>query len=154
MELDSGIAIERRFGSDRRRRRWPPFKVWIGKGRRRQVRRRVDQLNYAFLDQYSPGHFSIVMAIILLCLADAFFTLILIGRGAREMNPVMALSLNYGPTAFVVIKYLLTSLSIFVLIIVSHTELCRNGFIGRSIWSTILSMMVLVVGWEIYLILY
>lgn len=79
-------------------------------------------------------------------------TLLLTGQGAVEINPVMAYYLNIGPYAFLAVKYLLTCLAVFILL------LCQNIFLRalkihtRSLFYIIVAAFITVIVWQFYLI--
>jgi hypothetical protein len=91
--------------------------------------------------------------ILIFSLADAFLTLLLVDRGATELNPVMACVLNHGPAAFIGAKYLLTSISVIILVILSQVFLLRVGIHIRSIISSILMLFSSIIVWEVYLLM-
>ena len=45
---------------------------------------------------------------------DALFTLLSLGDGVREVNPLMALLLTYGPTTFVSLKRGMTCAAVWI----------------------------------------
>lgn len=92
----------------------------------------LDRLFYfgrrAFRQPVSFG----VWAIVLLCMADLFWTLLMLLKGlAIEANPVLAWSFAHGPVAFALVKTLTFIPGIWAL------EMCRlhnapfAGFVAR-----------------------
>ena len=57
-------------------------------GRRRQPRRAAER-DGAFVDVHGLRVFAVVMLIVLLNLADAWFTLLFLSYGGQELNPVV-----------------------------------------------------------------
>ena len=57
-----------------------------------------------------------------MCLLDYGFTIIHLNKGATELNPFMAMAIDVGDSYFFLIKYILTSLGLFVL------YLCKDFF--------------------------
>jgi hypothetical protein len=91
------------------------------------------------------------MAILLLSIVDALLTLFLIDHGAVEINPLMAFYLNVGPLAFIVVKYTLTSLSVFVLLMfrnVFFSGIRRNTLF---LFTLIIGAFIGVVTWQLFL---
>jgi hypothetical protein len=138
---------------ERRKRVLPPLRYLIFPGRRREIRRSTDQCRLLLLDHYSSSLFAIIVLILTLSLTDAFLTLWLVDRGATEINPVMAYFLARGPVVFIGAKYLLTSVSVVILVVCSHIFLRRVGVYIRSIITTILMLFSSVIAWEVYLLL-
>lgn len=122
-------------------------------GSRADVRRSGDRNGIVYIDRYSPALLSSIVVILLLCVADAFLTVLLIGHGAVELNPLMAYYLDISPRVFLAAKYTLTSLSVFILLIYSHVTLKNIGLHIRKIFSVIITAMATVVAWEIFLVL-
>jgi hypothetical protein len=97
--------------------------------------------------------FRVIVAILVLSVADAILTVNLIGLGAVEINPVMNYYLELGPHAFLAVKYVLTSLSVFILVIYSNSTLKNGRLPIRSFFPWIITALVSVVVWEIYLMI-
>ena len=146
------LNLDRRSGSDRRNMRRGAGLRHLMFGRRQQVRRRVDRDRVLYMDRYSKPVFRLIVLILLLSVLDAFFTLLLIDHGAVELNPLMAFYLNIGPTPFVVVKYCLTSLSIFVLLVYSNNSIKRLKIYTRSVFSIISITFAGVIAWQLFLI--
>jgi len=84
---------------------------------------------------------------------DVFFTLQLIGRGAVELNPVMALSLEYGDDTFAASKMFLTGFAILTLVYLSRTRFF-NFFRTGLILTTAFSLYACLVCYQFVLLLY
>ena len=93
-------------------------------GRRREGRREGERQN-TYVDR--PGVWMLIAfaAVLTLSLADAWFTLDLLRRGATEANPVMRAALDLGDRAFVLIKTGMTVLAMGFLC------LHKNWVLGR-----------------------
>lgn len=96
----------------------------------------------------------LIPLVILFSMIDAALTLVLVGRGASEMNPVMACFLEAGPVEFLLVKLLLTSASLFVVFLNRDTYLFRTNIQVRALFPFFLMPFTLVVQWELYLILF
>ena len=103
----------RRNGADRRRRGLSPLRYWFY-GQRRRARRREDQ---GYVDVYDPLIVGVCLATLTLSCLDAYFTLLLISDGARELNPLMGLLLSHGPGLFINLKIALTAIGLLILIL-------------------------------------
>jgi hypothetical protein len=79
------------------------FALWGG--RRARARRDGDDREI-FVDRYGNGVFAVVMAIVLLNLADAWFTLLFLANGGIELNPLVDRVLAHGPELFLLFKTL------------------------------------------------
>lgn len=113
---------DKRAETDRREFSWQTVLFGFLRSRRRAWRR-SDETNTVFIDWHHPWLFFLATGIMLLCSLDAFFTLQLLGRGAIELNPVMALALDHGNFMFAASKMLLTGLGILFLVFLSRSRL-------------------------------
>jgi Domain of unknown function (DUF5658) len=108
------IAPERRNRPERRRTGGKSMFYALFFTRRRDQRR--DEAIAYYTDWYGVPLFLLAVGIVLLCVADAFFTLQLISHGGTELNPFMAFLLDKGLYFFVGIKMALTVAAIIVLV--------------------------------------
>ena len=74
-------------GSDRRSKPTPMFSRYILMGGRRRHVRRTEERDGAFVDVHGPVGLIIVLAIVVLNLLDAYFTLLFLSHGGVELNP-------------------------------------------------------------------
>ena len=117
----------------------------------RRVCRRIDR-RVTFWVRNSEIVFTLIVLILIFTLLDAFFTLVLIDHGATELNPLMSFYLNIGPTTFIAVKYGMTSLSIFVLVVCSHSRTKSLKIKTQSLFFTIFIAVAGVISWQLYLI--
>lgn len=101
-----------------------------------------------------PKVFSKIIFILLLSILDAYFTLYLLSHGAAEINPVMAFFIQFGKGTFFGAKYLLTSISVIVLLLPDRLGLFGFQIPRRTIFYTIAGAFELVILWELYLIFF
>jgi len=143
---------ERRSGMDRRRK--SPFnrRGLLFGGRRENGRRYNDRQRPLLADRYQQSLFGVIVLTLLLSVADAVLTLLLISHGAVEINPVMAFYLDLGPYTFLLVKYALTSVGLMILLVFRNRFLNSMGIeAGACLYATLAAFMS-VVSWEIYLI--
>ena len=122
---------------DRRSVSWRTFVFGYFRSRRRVHRRRSERDN-VFIDWHHPWLFFLATGIMLLSTLDAFLTLQLLDRGAIEVNPFMALMLEYGHIEFAASKMLLTGLGILVLVFLARLRLfnfLRTGLLLTLFFS-------------------
>ncbi len=144
--------FDRRSGKDRRSRNIPGIKSLFIYARRKEVRRQDDLYKTSYFDQYSPALFTPIVFILLLSVADAFLTLFLVDCGAREINPVMAYFLKFGPFTFISVKYFLTCYSVIVLLIFHNVYFRKLRIYAHSLFSCVIGVFVIVIVWELFLI--
>lgn len=143
---------ERRSHKDRRKNRFSSLFWFRPERRRRRVRRRTDKRRLYLLDYYKPILFYWVMLVLVLSLLDATLTLWLLSNGAEEINPVMDHILKYGPTAFVVTKYLFTALSLLIIVLLNYLWIQRLGFSMYRLLYCFAGIFGAVVLWQLYLV--
>ncbi len=116
---------ERRSGEERRHRSLRAY--WHGAQHpRRRAGRRASDVFYPIIDWHSPRVFALVFATLLLCVADGVLTVMLIGNGAVEVNPIMALFVPHSLGWFAAVKLTLTSVGTLVLVACSRMRIFRT----------------------------
>ncbi len=138
------IPVARRI-PDRRKKPTGPLSPYFLHGRRKGNRRATDpQVNY-YVDRYGFWAAMAAIGIVVLSVVDSFFTLILIGHGATEINPVMRLALRFGTYPFFFIKYFLTIASVIILLVHKNFRIGKYISIKNIILGLGLAYFVLVV---------
>ena len=143
---------ERRSGKDRRKKGRVSLRSFMRGGRRENIRREQDKNSLFCVDRYSQTHFGAIIIILFLCVADALLTLLLTSHGAIEINPIMAYYLKIGPYAFLAVKYSLTCMAVFILLICQNIFLRTIRIYTRSLFYVIIAVFMTVVIWQFYLI--
>ncbi|HMQ20980.1 MAG TPA: DUF5658 family protein [Planctomycetota bacterium] len=139
------LRIERRRFPDRRQRETRMLSRWTFFGGRREAGRREGENANVFVDRYGQGTFLLATAIVLLNALDAFFTLLFLGLGGEELNPVALRLLEMGPMVFLGVKTLGIGLCTMYLVIVSKYRGVIWGFLSVvAIYSALLA-------WHLYL---
>ncbi len=103
------------------------------------------------IDRLSPKTLLIVLSILGLSILDAFFTIELTSRGAKELNPIMDYYLKQGTLPFFVVKYLLTSAALIIVLALRELSLFGTIIPKKAILYFFLIAMAAVVQWELYL---
>ncbi len=141
-------VIERRGKSDRRHRPTPMWSRYVVlHGKRRSVRR-VDERDGAFVDVHGPWILLLVLAIVALNLLDAWFTLLFLSLGGREMNPIVqvVLDLDGHPWPFVMAKTLGIGCACAFLVLTKNFRPARFGM-----WFVLVGYSTLL-AWHLYLL--
>ena len=152
VSIEPNLLIERRSAQDRRKNRFNIFRRPFSSRRRRSLRRQADQRGFYLLDYYSPKIFYAVTLILLLSIADALLTLYLISAGAKELNPVMAYFLGISPNVFMMAKYLMTSTSVVIVVLLNYVFIQRIRLQLGALLNYFIGCFVAVVVWELVLI--
>ena len=144
--------VERRSGVDRRKTNRQIFSKHTLAGNREAIRRGEDREKAYSIDRHSYKLLTLIILIIFLSICDAVLTLFLLDRGAVEINPVMAYSLNHGPMVFFWVKYLLTTFSLIIILVHSNTYLFKTRLRTKALFGMIIIPFFLVICWEFFLI--
>ena len=83
--------------------------------RRRAHRRDNDHVN-RYIDWYGHWPFAATLTIALLCFADAFLTIVLLSKGAVELNILMDWLIQHDVHTFAVVKMAVTGTALVVLV--------------------------------------
>ena len=143
---------EMRSGSDRRSSRGINLRSLGFGGKREHIRRKEDMQRYFSVDRYSPSIFAAIIFILFLSVVDALLTLFLIGNGAIEVNPIMAYYLKIGPYSFLAVKYGLTTIGVFVFLLLRNIYLRPLKMYTGTLLYVVIAVFVTVVAWQLYLI--
>jgi len=147
----SHSTYERRGAADRRRRAWWSVCYGSFNPRRRTPPRRLDDMRFHSLDWHSAHLLAVAIGILLLCVADAFLTLVLLQAGAAEVNPVMALLLYRSVAAFAVLKIGMTGACTISLVILARYRFMRLLRVEWVLYGVLIAYIALI-GYEIWML--
>jgi len=108
-------AVEQR-NQDRRK---PSLKTLLGAlshRRRRHPRREYDHIN-SYTDWYGHWPLAATFTIFMLCFADALLTMILLSKGAVELNGLMDYLIQKDIQLFTVVKMSVTGVALIILVL-------------------------------------
>lgn len=141
---------ERRHSPDRRQFTVRTLEHGLLKPARHHARRSVDR-RHAQLDIVDEGAAVLAIALMVLSILDALFTLTLISHGASELNPVMNYFLQFGPWVFVGVKLAVTAIAGVALVATANIRLFGR-FRARSALAMCVGLYAGVVVYEIGLL--
>lgn len=118
--------FDRRSLKDRRRQATPGFSRFIFFGRRKAFRRTEDQQRGGYVDRYSSGLFFFLILLLGLNILDALFTMIILGFGGWEVNPIVGSVITLCGDRFWVWKFGIVSLSLIFLCLHSKFSSVRS----------------------------
>lgn len=136
-------------------RRQEPTSAWdalLG-GQRASAHRGVEQERPYFVDRHSMRTMALILALLLLPIADGVITLHLIPIGCGEMNPLMAELLQWGVVPFLVGKYILTAAGLPVLLVFKDSRLFGSRFHVSSVISVLVGLYVLLLIYQASLVI-
>ncbi len=128
---EEGSAEGLELQGDRRggERRGSPTRLWdflLGRARRRGGRRDGDHRG-TYVDRYRRRDLVLLVAVFALNILDALFTLIWVGEGGGEKNPLMDRLLRSGDQVFINVKFFISGLAFVVLVAHKNFRLARVG---------------------------
>ena len=84
---------------------------------RRRTGRRAGEVENVYVDIYSPQLVALLMLFFALTVVDSVSTLIYLGKGGRELNPIAQWMIDQGSLFFVMVKGTLSGLClVFVML--------------------------------------
>lgn len=110
------MQSERRELTDRRFCATKPLTFYTFRGRRRKSRR-IDECHNYYVDRYNARYLALIIAILILCFLDAYFTLLLLQVGAIELNPFMLYFIRKDIVLSMVVKYVMTATALIIILV-------------------------------------
>ena len=147
-QLTQPPVTERRDGERRSPSAWS-FAYGSFRPRRRAGRRHRDQ-ERVFLDWHEPRVLYLALAIVLMCCADALFTLNLLAEGAEEMNALMGALITHDVQHFLVLKIGVTCTSVVLLGVAARRQFLGFISVYRVLQFFCAGYAALIV-WEVWL---
>lgn len=141
------LPRERRDAADRRS--FTLRTLWHGMWRQRRRHARRDG-EAAVLDVHPSRYRYWVLGLLGLSCADAALTLQLLGRGAAEVNPFMALLIGLDLGLFAFIKTVVTGLCAGLLVILARQRVFRVR--GEALLRIALLAYLILINWELVLL--
>jgi len=138
-------AYDRRGSSDRRRTATAMFsrRAFFG-GNRREARRHSEREG-SFVDTHGTALFLVVTGVATLNILDAFFTVLFLSFGGKEINPIVQMALDLGIWWFIILKSLGIGLCLLFLTVTKNFLVSRIGLGIVGVGYTVL------LGWHGYL---
>ena len=117
---------------------------------RRLGPRRSGEERLGAIDWYHPSWLAVATLILALCASDAILTVVLIDRGAYELNPVLAPLIGSG-ALFVAVKVGVTGISVVLLTLLSRIRAFGRMPVGLLLYAVLAGYLVLI-GYELRLL--
>lgn len=96
------------------------------KGRRGVPQRLDDRHRPHYVDVYDVRLLLVAILITMFCVADAYFTLIILSKGGSELNPIMNSLLAISSKTFFIVKYLATAAGLCLAVLHINFNLFRR----------------------------
>lgn len=140
---DTEAASERRRGPDRRTHVARAVVQGSFKPRRLGPRRNGEE-RVGAIDWYHPWWLAIATLILALCGSDAVLTVVLINRGAYELNPMLAPLIHGSDGLFVLVKVGLTGISVVLLTLLSRLKVFGRVPVALLLYGALIGYGVLI----------
>jgi hypothetical protein len=140
---------ERRNRSDRRRRILWSIVYGSFNPRRRRPPRRLDDSRFHSLDWHGAHLLAVALGILILNVADAFLTVVLLSSGSViEMNPILARLVNGDVAAFAAVKMAMTGIGVILMVFLARYRFMRVVRVEIVLYGVLLTYLILI-GYEI-----
>ncbi|OGP62809.1 MAG: hypothetical protein A2170_09715 [Deltaproteobacteria bacterium RBG_13_53_10] len=116
-------------------------------GRRRDLRRKLDQQKGGYVDRYSSGLFFFLVLVMSLNILDVLFTLMIIDHRGWEANPIVGSVMELHGELFWIWKFLITSACLVLLCLHSKFRLAQAAIIALA------SIYVLLIFYQVFLLI-
>jgi hypothetical protein len=140
---------ERRNLSDRRRRVLWSVVYGSFNPRRRRPPRRLDDSRFHSLDWHGAHLLAVAIGILILNVADAFLTVVLLSSGSViEMNPVLVTLVNGNVAMFAAVKMVMTGLSVILMVFLARYRFLRVVRVEAMLYGVLITYLILI-GYEV-----
>lgn len=144
--VGSATGTSRRLQGDRRTRPTPMFSRYALFGGRRRGGRRAGETDNIYVDRHGPLLLFGALALALLNVLDAFFTMLFLSHGGQELNPLIESMLALGPWPFLVTKTIGVGICVGFLVMTKTFPAARVGLI------VLLTGYTTLLGWHLWLL--
>jgi hypothetical protein len=146
----SEAGSERRRGPDRRTRLAQAL-LYGSFHPRRLGPRREGEHRLGAIDWHHPWWLAIATLILALCATDAVLTVVLVSRGAYELNPLLAPLIRGSGMLFVAVKIGLTGVGVVLLTLLSRVKAFGRLPVALFLYGVLASYGALI-GYELSLL--
>jgi len=98
-------------------------------GGRRRAGRRDGETQNVYVDVYSPKLVALLLVFFALTVIDSVSTLVYLGKGGRELNPVAQWMIDQGALFFVVVKGVLSGLCLLFVMLHKNFQPARKALV-------------------------
>jgi len=148
----SNFECAREIAVDRRNNSWRTIYGSIFLRRRANQRRDEDAGGAHYVDVHEPRLFFVAVGALMLCVADAFFTMTLLNfYGSYELNPVMDYFIQQDFQKFFFVKFGMTAFCILFLVLHKNFRIL-NRISGYQILYASLGLYAILVSYEVFML--
>ncbi len=152
--LDGSFETERRISNDRRQRSTRALSRYSHGGKRQLARRGDDHRlrkganKGYYIDKYEPKMLVTILSILLLSLADAYLTTLIIAHGGEELNILMDMLIKESIFLFIIGKYAITASCLIFLLVHRNFHVFGNFKVTHAL-SGLLFLYIVLIAYEI-----
>lgn len=141
--------FDRRILKDRRIQPTPALSQFTLWGRRKTLRREVDQEKSGYVDLYGAGLLFLIILIVGLNILDSLFTMMILDLGGWEVNPIVRSVIEIYRDRFWVWKFAIVSVPLILLCIHSKFRLAMTAILGLCVIkiAVLLYQVFLIINW-------
>ena len=115
--------------------------------RRAQARRQTDDVTGQYVDVHETRLGYLALLLMTLSIIDAFFTLVLLENGSRELNPLLEFLLQVDTSLFLGVKFFITAMGIVFFVQHKHHKLF-NLISCYQLLSVSVAVYAVLIGYE------
>jgi hypothetical protein len=145
------FSHERRARADRRLRVWWSVCYGSFNPRRRTPQRRLGDSRFHSLDWHSSHLLAVAIGILLLSVADAFLTVVLLQGGADEVNPIMAALIYRSVAMFAALKMAMTGIGVVLMVFLAPYRFMRLLRVEWVLYG-VLTAYASLIGYEVWML--
>jgi Domain of unknown function (DUF5658) len=145
------FSHERRARADRRHRVWWSVCYGSFNPRRRAPQRRLDDSRFQSLDWHSSHLLAVAIGILLLSVADAFLTVVLLQGGAAEVNPIMAALIYRSVATFAALKMAMTGAGVLLMVFLARYRFMRLLRVEWVLYGVLIAYVSLI-SYEVWML--
>ena len=114
-------------GPDRRGKATPMLSKFTFFGGRRKAGRRDGEREDIYVDVYSPRLVTLLLVFFALTVIDSVSTLVYLGKGGQELNPIAQWMIDQGSTFFVLLKGVLSGICLLFVMLHKNFKPARTA---------------------------
>ncbi len=146
MNVDSTEC--QRSQTDRRDRPTSPLDAFRWSGRRVSPRRNAERVGGFFSDRFGAVTLAMIVTLLSLSIVDGVLTLELLNFNSEEANPLMGHLLKRGPQAFLLGKYVLTSMGLPFIVVYMNYPMFGTRFRVGFLLPVFISLYIAIISYQ------
>ena len=146
--MNEDSTESQRSQADRRVRPTSPLDAFRSSGRRVRPRRSEERVGVFFSDRFDAFTLAMVVTLLSLTIVDGVLTLELLNFNSEEANPFMGHLLKQGPQAFLLGKYVLTSMGLPFIVVYKNYPMFGTRFRVGFLLPVFISLYIVLISYQ------